>query len=138
MTPVEQTNYGKHNGNCLTACVASILDLPVSALPEFCIDGLWFTRLHEFCAENGFSLTYWKFSEQMPLCLGAYVIVLLRLEGEDDYHAVVGRAVLESIRELGADADIEWTWHAEIVHDPNTHGYPPVKEVAGYILISKQ
>lgn len=39
MTPVKQTKlYGKdgiHNGNCLAACLASLLDLPLWMVPPF-------------------------------------------------------------------------------------------------------
>ena len=36
MTPVMQTRFEKGHGNCLNACVASILDLPIggSGVPE--------------------------------------------------------------------------------------------------------
>lgn len=97
MTPIFQTNYGKGNGNCLTACVASILDVPISSLPEFCVDGEWFARLDEFCRENGFFLLYWRHSRDLPIiCLNSYLILLLSLQGENDLHAVVGKSSVES------------------------------------------
>ena len=155
MIPVEQTNYGKHKGNCLTACVASLLEVPISSIPEFCVDGEWFERLHKFCEENGFFLLYWRHTENMPmLALGAYIILLLQLEGEDDYHTVVGKTVLDyktpitdaevencfALTELaGAKVgDIRWAWKTELVHDPNTRGYPTVVGPVGYIMIGKQ
>ena len=146
MTPVYQTNYGKDQGNCLTACVASVLDIPITSLPEFCVDNTWFTLLEKFCRENGFTLTYWLHSASAPiLCLGAYLIVILNLEGVDTFHCVIGKAVLESVTpdpvsatKLGvSDAD-RWGWKIELVHDPNERGYPPIKSVFGYILIGKQ
>jgi len=159
VTPVEQTRYGKSQGNCLTACVASILDVPISSLPEFCDgNGNWFHLLHEFCITNGFCLMYWRHREDTPiLCLGSYVIVLLKLEGEDDMHAVVGKASLknqEPVNERSdgqAEEDFEasemigsppnatrWEWQTQIAHDPNTRGYPPVESIYGYIFIGKQ
>jgi len=151
MTPVPQTNYGRHQGNCLTACIASVLDVPISSVPEFCVDGEWFARLDAFCRENGFFLLYWRHSENIPLiCLNAYVILLLALEGESDLHAVVARTTIES-KEPITDAEIErgaalaedaggirWGWKSELVHDPNERGYPPVEGVRGYIMIGKQ
>jgi hypothetical protein len=151
MTPVEQTSYLKHKGNCLTACVASILDVPISSLPEFCVDGEWFERLESFCRENGFFLLYWRHSESVPIfCSSAYVILLLSLQGEEDLHCVVAKTCVDS-KDPVTDEEIEcgaalaedaggvrWGWRSEIVHDPNKRGYPPVKEVRGYIMIGKQ
>lgn len=31
MIPVEQTNYTRNHGNCLTACVASLLEVPIES-----------------------------------------------------------------------------------------------------------
>jgi hypothetical protein len=151
MTPVAQTKYGRHQGNCLTACVATVLDVPISSLPEFCVDGEWFSRLDSFCRENGFFLLYWRHAENTPiLCFNAYIILLLSLQGEDDLHAVVAKTSLESKHPV-TDEDIEqgaalaedaggfmWGWRSEIVHDPNERGYPPVEEIRGYIMIGKQ
>jgi len=143
MTPVVQTSYGKSKGNCLAACVASILDVPISALPDFegvnrSADGAWFERVVEFCQANGFSLVYWHHSENMPIiCLGTYVIVLLELEGCEELHAVIGETVPEK-KTRQEDGDTIGAWGTELIHDPNEHGYPPVKGPAGYLVISKQ
>lgn len=160
VTPVPQTSYGKGLGNCLTACVASVLDVPIGAVPEFCqpADGLWFNRLYSFCLDSGFSLVYWRHSENVPvLCLNSYVILLLVLEGEEDMHAVVAKSSLKRIstEEPRSDKQVEsdfeasevigsprdsvrWEWESEVVHDPNQRGYPPVKEVYGYLMIGRQ
>ena len=34
MRPVDQTRFGE-NGNCTTACIASLLEMPIDAVPEF-------------------------------------------------------------------------------------------------------
>lgn len=155
MTPVYQTNYGRGQGNCLTACVASLLDTPITALPEFCVDDGWFEKLHKFCEESGYFLLYWRHSERVPLlALGCYVILLLELEGHDELHAVIGKTKLESkipvtdsevenafaITEgLGTKpGDVRWGWQTVLVHDPNQQGVPKTKGVFGYILIGKQ
>lgn len=151
MTKIFQTKYNLNQGNCLTACVASLLDVPIFTLPEFCVDGEWFERLDQFCKENGFFLLYWRHCMNVPmLCLGAYIILLLELEGTDTLHAVVGKTILDS-KELITDLEIKnnaaltdqiggvrWGWKTEIVHDPNEKGYPPIVGVTGYILIGKQ
>jgi len=133
VTPVVQTNYGKHTGNCLTACVASVLDVPIESVPEFCTDGEWFANLVAFCKENGFFLVYWKQNDPMPIiAIGLYIILLLNLEGVEDLHAVVAKT-----RAVKGE-DPVWLWHSDVVHDPNEHGYPPVKSVNSYLVIGKQ
>lgn len=138
MTPVEQTSYEKGKGNCLTACVASVLDMPISALPEFCVDGEWFMRLAEFCTRNGFLLMYWTHSRDLPLlCMGAYLIIVLDLEGTEDRHAVVGKARIKSVKNMPSD-ETSWEWETELAHDPNGRYVPPVVGVNSYILIARQ
>jgi hypothetical protein len=44
MLPVDQTTYGPTHGNCISACVASILELPIEVVPYF-IDEHWWERL---------------------------------------------------------------------------------------------
>ena len=40
MRPVDQTGYGVSDGNCLSAALASILEVPVEAVPRFVrVDG---------------------------------------------------------------------------------------------------
>lgn len=36
MKPVEQTRFGSPGGNCLQACLASVLELPLDDVPDFC------------------------------------------------------------------------------------------------------
>lgn len=38
MTPVKQTVFGKDNGNCLAACFASMLNIPVDHVPNWGVD----------------------------------------------------------------------------------------------------
>ena len=153
MTPVFQTRYGKGDGNCLNACVASLLDLPLSQVPDFCIDGEWFDRLYNFCNERGLSLMYFPHMENCPVFLsGTHIILLLRLEGEDIFHAVVGKIVPDG-RAPGTDAEIErlaafselagykkgdiiWRWKTELIHNPNCKGHPDIVGPAGYIIIA--
>lgn len=155
MTPIFQTKFKAGTGNCLTACVASLLDVSIEALPEFCIDGEWFDKLDSFCKESGYFLLYWRHSAAVPLlCLHAYVIVLLELEGTDELHAIIGKTRLESKTPVSADeidacfavseltgskiGDVKWAWCTELIHDPNPRSTAPVIGPLGYILIGKQ
>lgn len=38
MKPVDQTIFGNKKGNCFAACVASLLNLPLEEVPNFCAD----------------------------------------------------------------------------------------------------
>lgn len=79
MIPVTQTSFydpdappDKQRGNCLTAVVASLLELPIEAVPNFVQDHVdhsetedddagdwnWWTRLHRFLAEHGQQMYY--------------------------------------------------------------------------------
>ncbi len=143
MTPVCQTKYGKGNGNCLTACVASILNVQISELPDFSVDNEWFDLLYQFCKDKGYTLMYWH-SEALPsvLTFNAYVVMLLELDGTDETHAVVAKAVFSKKvvveKQHDTDGGIEWSCTYEEVHDPNRLGTYPVKDVIGYIYIGKQ
>lgn len=69
MTPVRQTiigNVGQKTmpGNCLQACVASVLDLPLEAVPHFVGDDWatagelhWWSEWRRWTAARGLSLT---------------------------------------------------------------------------------
>lgn len=50
MKPTDQTIFG-HGGNCLAACIASILEIPIETVPNFCGlygDDEWFDRMNEW------------------------------------------------------------------------------------------
>lgn len=63
MIPVHQTTFGVKKwphvpGNCLSACIASILEIPVKEVPNFISssdyrDGLWVGRLNAWLGELG-------------------------------------------------------------------------------------
>lgn len=74
MIPIEQTIFydpdappEKQRGNCLSAVVASLLELSIEEVPNFVQDHVnhegdpewdWWTRLHNFVREQGFRLRY--------------------------------------------------------------------------------
>jgi hypothetical protein len=39
MIPIDQTTFGIPEGNCFSACVASLLHLPIAEVPNFCKAG---------------------------------------------------------------------------------------------------
>lgn len=50
MIKVDQTTFGA-DGNCFSACVASVLELPLDEVPRFVGDG-WWMRFVVWCAER--------------------------------------------------------------------------------------
>jgi hypothetical protein len=49
--------YQSHARGCFQACVASVLELPLSDVPDFCApgwtDGDWWTAFQQWCGERG-------------------------------------------------------------------------------------
>jgi hypothetical protein len=53
---VDQTTFGHGKGNCFAACVASILDLPIESVPNFCCDftdDTWWAELKAWLRPRG-------------------------------------------------------------------------------------
>lgn len=62
VTPVDQTTFGHGTGNCFQACVASVFDLPLEGVPNFCIDfrDAWFDALNTWLRERGMFAVFLK------------------------------------------------------------------------------
>lgn len=58
MRPVDQTKFGPVEGNCFSACVASILEISIDDVPQFMV-GVWLDNLRDWCAARGLRATYW-------------------------------------------------------------------------------
>jgi hypothetical protein len=115
------------------------------------VDEKWFGLLDSYCREHGLYLLYWRHMDGLPMyCANAYLILILELEGEDTYHAVVVRTVPDenpqatdaavekcfALSELAGNTQAQtFAWKSELMHDPNERGYPPVKGPVGYIMI---
>ncbi len=100
MTPVDQTTFGVKRwpylpGNCLSACVASILDMPTESVPLFVkktdpCDGIWAERLDKWLAEDGLGALILPASVVLAPPEGFYILYGLSVKGNE--HAVVGKA----------------------------------------------
>lgn len=55
MKPIDQTILAPPKGDCLRACVASVLELPLDAVPNFCGDhgDEWFRELRRWSRARG-------------------------------------------------------------------------------------
>lgn len=101
MIPTYQTKFNK-NGNCLEACIASILEIPIASIPKlgkYEQSGNWISKLNEWLSEKH-GLVYVEtntpvedivvFFEQQPG--GFYHVIIGKTSSHKDiYHAVVGR-----------------------------------------------
>lgn len=52
MKPVTQSRTGK-DGNCFSACLASILEIPLAKVPEFGGDDVWLQNVQRFLGAKG-------------------------------------------------------------------------------------
>lgn len=93
MTPVKQTRYGRE-GNCLAACVASVLECRLEAVPEFGYDG-WYQQL-----EN------WLMRQQM------------RLLRSDSEQTRLGIAIAVGNSERNLRHAVVW-YDGRMLHDPH-------------------
>lgn len=92
MKRVDQTIFDAVNGNCLAACIASILEVELAEVPNFCEGATthWLDRLAEWLAPRGlyplcFTLTGGDWRPQ-----GLHILAGKSPRG-DWLHAVVAR-----------------------------------------------
>lgn len=99
MTPVDQTTFGTKRwphlpGNCLSACVASILDMPIENVPLFVekgdpVDGIWPERLERWLAGRGLGALILPKSVVLAPPLGFYILYGRSVKNHE--HAVVAK-----------------------------------------------
>lgn len=53
MIPADQTTFGFPGGNCFSACVASLLHLPLDDVPYFMDGDGWYERFQSWLAPHG-------------------------------------------------------------------------------------
>jgi len=113
MIPVNQTVLTEGDGNCVAACVASILELGIDEVPNFIMDEAqpysWDVWLTKWCAAHGVNA---RWTRQRPYGLSIGLGTSWR--GTD--HAVVMK-------------------DGRTVHDPNPLVYPGLRSVDEYIVL---
>jgi hypothetical protein len=111
MTPVFQTTFGPTEGNCWQACLASVLDLPLDAVPEFAAgmgpgNADWWEQTQAWLATRGLCAIEFTLRSQEPFVGGlpdVPCIITCKSPRGDYNHAVVGCARQHKV---------------ELVHDP--------------------
>lgn len=55
MKPIDQTIFGDKKGNCFAACIASILELALEDVPNFCVEypETWYDELNTWLRARG-------------------------------------------------------------------------------------
>jgi hypothetical protein len=89
MKPVDQNAFGPEKGNCFSACVASILELPIDDVPQFMTSENWWHGFARWCARQGYlALVDYRVPDE-PATLGYSI-----LGGESPRHPGSGHAVV--------------------------------------------
>ena len=111
MKPVHQTQFGPLDavdvGNCYQACVASILELSLEAVPHFIAEGepeVWWPQLTQFLEQYGL----------YPLCIAAESMRpdVLGVTLPRGYHLIGGNTP-------GGSSHTVVGLNGEIAHDPH-------------------
>lgn len=86
-------------GNCLQAAVASIIEVPLNAVPNFKLFGDWYDRMEEFLNEKGFEIFDEPMEDEYALAFGVsprgnkHAVVLLNDNVAHDPHPSRGGVV---------------------------------------------
>jgi hypothetical protein len=106
MKPIDQTTFGKGDGNCMAACVASVLEIPLEEIPDIRGDRQY-AVLAVWLASRGLGMLSLGFDKPLPTdCKGAwpwgtgFTIMGGKSPRGDFEHAVIGH-------------------HGRMVHDPH-------------------
>lgn len=98
MKPTDQTLFGNKEGNCFASCVASIFEVPLDEVPNFCTTKDWYERLGAWANERGLYPIMFPYSDEwVP---PGYAILSGKSPRGDFLHAVV-------------------SFKGEVIHDPH-------------------
>jgi hypothetical protein len=127
MKPVQQTTFaprveGASTGNCLAAAIASVLDLPLDAVPNFAaIEGdAWWENLQRWLSDRGLGCVCVSLNAPSldqggwawTLADGQWVLLNGKSPRGDWKHVVVGEVVLDG----------DGTASLQYRHDPHPDG----------------
>lgn len=121
MTPIYQDKFNNTfpygGGNCLQACIASLLDKPLEAVPHFMLFGKeWYTALSIYLDSVDYKLEGWWEGE--PPHDGEYYMVSMD-SGDVEYgHACIYK-------------------NGKVVHDPHPFAKEPLTHCSHYYRIKK-
>jgi hypothetical protein len=132
VTPVDQTKFGQGRGNCLAACIASLLDLPLDQvfdIPQGGKDPDYWDIVDRWLAERGLGLAYVNF-EGVPADLPPTSRATFRFPWGSHYMAWGPAA-------RGLDHSVIYC-RGQLAHDPHPDrsGLIQVKQVAFLVRLT--
>ena len=89
MKPVYQLIDRPPLGDCFRACVASILEVPVAALPNFADSDDWGKRWNVWGRDHNLQLLTWPHNPDWGWLPSGYCIAGVKLPGVTWQHAIV-------------------------------------------------
>ena len=89
MKPVDQSRVSYEDGDCLRACIASVLELPLADVPEYSDDREMGPRYSEWLGRFNLSLMCIRLDPGNAISPGYHLIEGLSRNGKD-YHVAVG------------------------------------------------
>jgi len=111
MLKIYQDDLTPQTGNCFAACVASILELPLHTVPNFCnTSDPWWPAFQQWLAQRGLTaveIHNKRRSGLRPVTPGVPVVITGPSSRGSWQHSVVGIACDEGF---------------EFIHDPNPEG----------------
>lgn len=117
MKRVQQTKFGDGEGNCLTACVASLLECEIDDLPDFSSFGKeWHHRTAAILHARGFDSIFVDGDNLCKLIVSDCLCVAIFDTGTHEDHAKLGRWTSEYVAD-----DHTWSYRVEEVFDPNPY-----------------
>lgn len=117
MIPVEQVHTAPPDGDCMRACLASILELPLEDVPNY-HGSTWAMRYQEWLNARNLMMLTWAHSDgqdgQDAVTETGYAILCAKSPRGDYNHAVVtyaGEIVWDPSphRDDGIGSYVEWT-----------------------------
>lgn len=93
MKPVNQTMFGKDDGNCFPACLASVLELSLYAVPHFCMaySSEWFQQTNKWLAKWHLGLIQIDASTAPYILISCYHLMSGPSPRNGVQHSVVGQ-----------------------------------------------
>jgi hypothetical protein len=130
MKPVMQTIFTNEDetvhGNCLSACLASLLEMQIDEVPAFnLMGGEWGIELYNFLQKHDYTSQGTGYAQNGIEKLEKY-------EGIDGYVIVQGK----SFREYVTRGHAVIYYHGKLAHDPHPSKLG-LKEVEDWLMIEK-
>jgi hypothetical protein len=148
MTPVFQRIICENRGDCMTCCIATLLDLPYEQVPTWLADAYDHTKANDLHLEGVPGCpagTPWHLHHFQPYMMAwlrtqGYMLVQVPNTALTDFKALVGALCIVSM----PSQSLPGHWHAavgqwvevaedhhrlEIVHDPNPNNKPYPLEI---------